>query len=120
MQGYWEWPGLSMGLVVHCERVDKRTGEIREGVGFAITDLPLDTPPETLLKHFRDHWGIENRLHYVLDESMGEDRCRVTSNPGLLSALRKMALSLLQTVKGTRTVKATMRHMWKPRILFQN
>ncbi len=120
MKDYWDWPGLSMGLAVHCTSLDKRTGDIREGVRFAITDLPMDTPPETLLKFFREHWGIENRLHYVLDVSMGEDRCRVTSHPGLLSALRKIALALLQSVKGKRSIKATMRDMWKPGILFQN
>ena len=109
-----------MDLAVHCKSIDKRMGKIREGVRFAITDLPPDTPPETLLKIFRDHWGIENRLHYVLDESMGEDRCRVTTNPGLFSVLRKIALVLLQSVKKPQTVKSTMRAMWKPGSLFQN
>jgi len=120
MEGWQDWPSLRLGLAVSCESTNKRTGKSRKSVRFAITDLPLDTPPKRLLKLFRDHWGIENRCHYVLDESMGEDRCRVTTNPGLVSGLRKIALAVLQSVKGNKTVKATMRKMWQPGVMLQN
>lgn len=118
MKDYWNWPGLKLGLAVSCTSIDKRTGNHRENVQFAITNLPPDTPGQKLLKYFRDHWGVENRCHYVLDESMGEDRCRVTTNPGLVSGLRKIALAVLQSIKGKQTVKSTMRKLWKPGIMF--
>lgn len=46
----------------------------------------------------RRHWGVENRLHWVLDVTFREDNCRVRKGhaPQNLSALRKFALSLLR------------------------
>ena len=46
----------------------------------------------------RGHWGIENKLHWVLDVTFREDDCRVRKDhaPQNLSALRKFALTLLR------------------------
>lgn len=46
----------------------------------------------------RGHWGIENRLHWVLDVTFREDECRVRTGhaPGNLSTIRKFALTLLR------------------------
>jgi predicted transposase YbfD/YdcC len=43
----------------------------------------------------RGHWGIENRVHYVLDVAMHEDASRVCKSPTLLSILRSLALDIL-------------------------
>jgi len=45
----------------------------------------------------RGHWGIENRLHWVRDVSMGEDAGQVSkgSGPEVLAALRNAVLSVL-------------------------
>ena len=50
-----------------------------------------------LLGRVRGHWGIENRLHYVRDETLGEDRCRVREGNGaqVLAALRNACVHLL-------------------------
>jgi len=44
----------------------------------------------------RDHWGIENRLHYVRDVTLREDTSRIRRNPGLFAILRSFALNLLR------------------------
>jgi len=44
----------------------------------------------------RGHWGIENRVHYVLDVSMHEDASRVRKSPNILSTLRSFALNILR------------------------
>ncbi|MDP9356870.1 MAG: transposase, partial [Chloroflexota bacterium] len=51
------------------------------------------------------HWGIENRLHWVLDMAFHEDACRVrTGHPAAnFAVLRHIALNLLRQ---ERTVKA--------------
>jgi predicted transposase YbfD/YdcC len=53
---------------------------------------------EVFAKAARSHWGIENRLHWVLDVTFREDDCRVRKGhaPQNLSTLRKFALSLLR------------------------
>ena len=58
--------------------------------------------PEYAAKHLghiiRQHWAIENRLHWVLDMAFDEDRCRVRRGHGArnLAVLRKIALNLLR------------------------
>jgi predicted transposase YbfD/YdcC len=52
----------------------------------------------------RGHWGIENRLHWQLDVTFGEDQCRVRKGHGdaNLSTLRRTALSLLKNNHGEK------------------
>jgi predicted transposase YbfD/YdcC len=47
----------------------------------------------------RDHWGIENRNHYVRDVSMGEDKSRIRINPHIFAKLRSFALNILRKNK---------------------
>lgn len=51
-----------------------------------------------LEKLLRGHWGIENRLHHVLDRTLGEDaqKTRVGDGPLILSLLRKSAMAHLE------------------------
>ena len=51
---------------------------------------------QALANAARGHWGIENRLHWVLDVTSREDECRVRVGhaPRNLSLIRKFALTL--------------------------
>lgn len=60
--------------------------------------LGLDETAASFAKAARSHWGIENRLHWVLDVTFREDDCRVRKDhaPHNFAALRKFALTLLR------------------------
>ena len=76
-------------------------GKVEVEVSYAITSLPPDeASAERLLVFVRDHWTIENRLHYVRDVTLGEDACRVRtgSAPQVLAALRNAVVHLLAGV----------------------
>ena len=62
----------------------------------------------------RAHWGIENRLHWVLDLIFGEDDKTVCKDnaPQNLSLLRKIVLNLIRLDK-TDTTKASLRRKRK-------
>ena len=62
-----------------------------------------------LLALTRQHWGIENRLHYVRDVTLGEDRCRVRRGhaPHILASLRNIAVYLLESQPAPSKAAAT-------------
>lgn len=63
--------------------------------------------PARLARIIRNHWGIENRLHHVLDRTLREDaqRTHVGQGAQVLSLLRKCALALLRTGRPRRKRK---------------
>lgn len=69
--------------------------------------LSKPVPAPRLLRIVRQHWHIENRLHWVLDVALGEDRARnrKDNGPENLAILRKITLNLLQTHPETLSVR---------------
>jgi hypothetical protein len=57
-------------------------------------------------------WGIENRLHWVRDVTMGEDanRARSGSGPQVLATLRNLAISRLRLDEVTNIAAALRRN----------
>lgn len=102
---YHEFPGLKgFGLIEATrETGGKVTSEARY---FALSWMPT---PEVLLGAVRDHWAIENALHWQLDVSFREDaaRNRKDNGPGNIAVLRRRALDVLQcdTSKGSLSIK---------------
>ena len=91
-----KWPGLAQGFEITRERTikDKTTVEVEYGM----TSLkPEEADAKRLLGLVREHWGIENELHYVRDVTLGEDACRVRkgSAPQTLAAVRNAVIYLL-------------------------
>ena len=64
---------------------------------FYISTTRLDAV--TLGSAIRQHWGIENRDHYVRDVTLGEDHSRIRTNPHLFAKLRSFALNILRANK---------------------
>ena len=54
---------------------------------------------QTFCQAIRQHWGIENRNHYVRDVTMGEDKSRIRTNPHIFAKLRSFALNILRKNK---------------------
>jgi predicted transposase YbfD/YdcC len=61
----------------------------------------------------RQHWGIENKLHWSLDVSFGEDQCRIRKGYGAenMSRLRRIALNLLKQEKTLKKGIATTKRL---------
>jgi len=80
----------------HTDVFDTRRkdwAERRETAYYLATQTLTAAHAATLI---RDHWGIENRLHYVRDVTLGEDASRIRRNPGIFALLRSFALNLLR------------------------
>lgn len=99
------WPGVQQ--VCRLER--RRTLADKESVEtvYAITSLRrAKADAGRLLQLSRDHWGIENRLHYVRDVTCGEDAGRTAAPKAAqaLAAFRNTVLTLVRRL-GFRPVE---------------
>lgn len=50
----------------------------------------------------REHWNIENCLHYVLDLDLQEDKCTAKKSKNTLSVLRKIAYNIIRFMQMER------------------
>jgi len=107
---YLDWPDV--GQVCKIERVSVRKGTQTRQVRYAITSLGQQVGPDALLRHVRGHWGIENRLHYVRDVTLGEDASQVrkASAPEVMAALRSAVVGMLRQ-DGWTNIAAGLRHV---------
>lgn len=83
--------GLTVNHTTHV-RTGKQTSEVRVYI------LDKKVSGKKFGDLVRSHWGIENRCHWQLDVTFGEDQCRVRKQHGdvNLSTVRRTALSLLK------------------------
>lgn len=99
-----QWADIqSIGMVLRSRTVAGRTSE---ELSYFISSLPPKV--KTFAKAVRDHWGIENRMHWVLDVIFAEDQSRVRSDhgPENLAMFRRLALSIL---RNDATVKDSLK-----------
>lgn len=112
LQGYLDWPGAAQVMRRTCRRVDLRTGAVEQEITYGITSLQRKLAgPRRLERFFRGHWTIENREHYVRDDTMGEDRGQVhaANGPQVLAALRNGLITLLH-YHGWSNIAEALRH----------
>lgn len=117
LAGYSLLPGLAQAAEVRTEGVRLATGEVSTRVRYLVTSLDADrASPQRVLTLSRGHWGIENRLFHVKDDSFGEDRHVLHSHTAgtILSLLRTTALNLLrgQATLWTTNTPLTARAEW--------
>lgn len=90
-----DWPKCkTIGRIDSLRRIGDKESELEQR--YYISSRALSA--EDLAEAARAHWGIENRLHWVLDASFGEDASplRKDNAPQNLSLLRKIALNIIR------------------------
>ena len=97
------FPGLAMlGMV---ESRTERDGKVEQERRYYLCSTRLNA--ETFARVVRSHWGIENRLHWVLDVVFRDDlaRLRTGHGPANMAVVKHMALNLLKQAKPTTSLK---------------
>ncbi len=105
------WAGIAQVFCLKRSTTLLKTGEQRQQTVYGISNLPLSkAPPLRMLTLNRDHWEIENRLHWRRDNTFGEDRCqtRCGAAPAILACLNSALLSLMDRL-GVRNVARQVR-----------
>lgn len=94
LQGADKWQNLTTLVKVRAERYigDKHSVEDRYFIA------SYQDSAASFLQHVRQHWHIENSLHWVLDIAFREDDCRIRrgNGPQNFAILRHIALNLLK------------------------
>lgn len=103
-----EWAGLRTVVMIERER------HIREEISverrYFLSSLPSEA---AVIAHaVREHWAVENSLHWVLDVTFNEDSSRIRANHAVenFAMLRKIALNLLSknqtpgSIRGKRKI----------------
>jgi predicted transposase YbfD/YdcC len=97
-----EWASLQALVRIEAERYHKATGKSETETRYYITSLQPDAA--RLNRAIRQHWGIENKLHWALDVGFGEDLSRKRAGHAAqnFSLLNRIALNLLQQDKSSK------------------
>lgn len=92
-----KWAGLK-AIGVEKKKIEKKNGEIIEEERYFITSF-FDI--KNFVKAVREHWGVENGLHWHLDFTFKDDKNTTLSKTGAknLQILKKIALALLKMVQ---------------------
>ena len=92
-----KWPGLeAIGVVIN---ETKRDGRMTNQVRYSF--LTRKMKAKEFGQAMRGHWGIENQLHWQLDVSYQEDKCRVRQGhaDANLAIIRRLTLNMLKANK---------------------
>jgi len=98
-----EWPGARcVGRVVSTREIgDKKSTETRYYIS------SITGSASTFGRAIREHWGIENKAHWVLDVTFKEDASRIRKDYAAenMAVSRRIALNLLKLEKSKRSLK---------------
>ena len=107
LQEQHAWPGLAaVGKVL---RTRGSGNKITTEAACYLLSTPLSA--ERFSTVARQHWGIENSLHWVLDVTMNEDqsRNRKDHGPENLAMLRRLALNLARLEPSKRSMTGKLK-----------
>jgi len=84
------------GRIRHVYTRNAKTGLLRRSAetAFYISNTPVTAARAA--EAIRAHWKIENTSHYTRDVTLGEDRSRIRTNPGVFARLRSFAFNILK------------------------
>ena len=86
-------------------------------VVYLVTSLPTHQASPALLATFaREHWLVENRLHWVRDVTFGEDLSQVRTGraPQVMASLRNLAIAILRLTGVTNIAQGIRHHARRP------
>jgi predicted transposase YbfD/YdcC len=94
-----QWQPL-IARIVEVKRVREcRDAKSKQWKEVSETAFYIATTPRSAEQYHhivRGHWGIENRLHYVRDNTLREDASRIRHNPGIMARCRSFTLNILR------------------------
>ena len=106
-------PGAA--CLIRAETRVAAAGRTRTETRYFISSRALT--PKNAAKAIRGHWAIENRLHWVLDVTFGDDLSRLRKGFGAqnMATVRHFALNLVRVANDKRSIKSRRKRAgWPP------
>lgn len=95
----WGWWHVQQaGWIRRRQRRRRTSGRQEQELTFVTSLTSAQATPQDLLRLLRQHWLMENRLHYVRDVSYGEDRLYARKTAHVLVWACNLAVSILRHV----------------------
>lgn len=107
--GFLDWPGARQVFKVVRKVTRLRTGTETTEEAFGITSLPPErASADELLTFMRNHWRIENCLHYRRDVTMQEDGTRMSNRrqAHVMAVLNNFIIGLISKLGFTNLAHA--------------
>lgn len=94
-----------LATIAMVESQVERNGTIEHERRYYLSSADLDA--QTFARAVRAHWGIENRLHWVLDVVFHDDLARLRSGhgPENMAVVKHMAMNLLRKPNDKHSLK---------------
>ncbi len=119
LQGGRRFPGElhlpGAACLLRAETRVETAGRSRSETRYFVSSRPL-TANEAAAA-VREHWAIENRLHWVLDVTFGDDQSRLRKGHGArnMATVRHFALNLVRGAQDKRSIKSRRKLAgWSP------
>jgi predicted transposase YbfD/YdcC len=96
------WPELKALIAIHSTREDAISGKATTEIRLYISSRNLSA--SEALEATRNHWLVENQLHWCLDVTFGQDQCRVRTRNAAenFAVVRHFAIDMLRAYAGDR------------------
>ena len=109
LQDRHHWPALTSVIMIESTRLipgpSRDADKVERETRFYITSLALAACLVGTL--VRDHWAVENSLHWVLDMVFRDDECRLRTDhaPANFTTLKHMAINLTRRAKSKDSIR---------------
>lgn len=115
-----EWKFEDLAAIAMVESITEREGKICAERRYYLSSAMLSA--QQFGAAARSHWGIENRLHWVVDVVFHDDlmRLRTGDGPANMAIVRHVALNIIKGIHEKASLKAKRKKMgWNEDYLFK-
>lgn len=115
-----EWKFEDLSAIAMVESITEREGKICNEKRYYLSSATLSA--EQFAAAVRSHWGIENRLHWLMDVVFHDDlmRLRTGHGPANMTTVRHVALNIIRSIQDKASLKVRRKKIgWNEDYLFK-
>lgn len=103
------WASVRTVVLLERTRIDKKTGQTQTEQQVYISSLANDA--KQIASSIRQHWGVENKVHWLLDVVYREDDCRIRKGDGAenVAVIRRFCLNLAKLHPRKASMKSKLK-----------